>query len=171
MILITGGSGSGKSEYAESIATGFSGIPLLYVATMAKNGREAKERIIRHRKLRDGKGFDTLESMYLEERMDVFKGKVVLLEDLSNLLSNYMFNRELAGDSEETVDIIYGKLRTLNNCAKELIIVTNEIFSDGITYEKSVMQYIHSLAALNQKLASISSEFIEVVYGIPVPVK
>lgn len=188
MILITGGSGSGKSEYAENLAVDINS-PLLYIATMANLGKEAEERIARHRRQRAGKGFETLESMYLDEHIDTFNNRVVLLEDLSNLLSNYMFLKndsyeilddnvmstysvpKKTGDYENEVDIIYKKLIAIDSVCRELIIVTNEIFSDGKVYEQSVMDFIRNLANLNKRLAKISHQFTEVVYGIPVMIK
>lgn len=59
-ILVTGGSGSGKSEFAENIAMKLGG-KMLYVATMKPYDDECLKRIERHRKMRDGKGFRTVE--------------------------------------------------------------------------------------------------------------
>ena len=58
--LIIGGSASGKSEYAERLVCSLSG-KRIYVATMEPFGEEGRERIARHRKLREGKGFVTAE--------------------------------------------------------------------------------------------------------------
>ena len=64
LILVTGGSGSGKSEYAENTAVALAekeGLPLYYVATMKPYGEEGRRRVARHRRLRAGKGFETIE--------------------------------------------------------------------------------------------------------------
>ena len=58
--LIIGGSASGKSEYAERLVCSLPG-KRIYVATMEPFGEEGRERIARHRKLREGKGFATVE--------------------------------------------------------------------------------------------------------------
>ena len=52
--------------------------------------------------------------------------------------------------------------------AKHVVIVTNEIFSDGILYEEESEQYKKELGQINQKLAELAEEVVEVVYGIPV---
>ena len=59
--LVIGGAASGKSEYAESLLLGRPG-PRYYLATMepAADG-ECRARIERHRALRAGKGFATIE--------------------------------------------------------------------------------------------------------------
>ena len=60
--LVTGGSGSGKSEYAESLILSFGSGQRFYAASMeAGDSQEGKRRIARHRRLRAGKGFVTLE--------------------------------------------------------------------------------------------------------------
>ena len=59
-VLINGGSGSGKSEYAENRAVMLSkkeGLLLYYIATMKPFGEEGKRRVERHRRLRSGKGY------------------------------------------------------------------------------------------------------------------
>jgi adenosylcobinamide kinase/adenosylcobinamide-phosphate guanylyltransferase len=59
-VLVTGAASSGKSAWAEALAMGLAS-PRTYVATMAPAGREAAARIARHRELRRGKGFRTVE--------------------------------------------------------------------------------------------------------------
>ena len=62
LYIVTGGSGSGKSEYAENLAVRLAkGQALYYVAAMQPCGEEGQERIRRHRALRAGKGFETIE--------------------------------------------------------------------------------------------------------------
>ena len=59
--LVTGGSGSGKSAYAESLLYSCEGIRY-YIATMQIYDAEGEKKVERHRKLRAGKGFLTIES-------------------------------------------------------------------------------------------------------------
>ena len=58
--LVIGAAASGKSAYAESLCLGHDG-PRVYLATMEPFGEEGARRIARHRALREGKGFSTLE--------------------------------------------------------------------------------------------------------------
>ena len=60
-IVVTGGSGSGKSEYAENRVLEFNDPVRFYVATMQCYDAESEARVQRHRKLRAGKGFETIE--------------------------------------------------------------------------------------------------------------
>ena len=57
--LITGGSKCGKSSFAEKLLNDFTGRKI-YIATMQPFGADAFEAIERHRKMRAGKGFETL---------------------------------------------------------------------------------------------------------------
>ena len=90
-VTITGGASSGKSELGENIARHFGG-NLLYIATMEPFGEEGKQRVKRHRALRQGKGFETLEVYRdldgaLAEPL-IRKADTVLLECMLNLLAN-----------------------------------------------------------------------------------
>ena len=60
--LVTGGSGSGKSAYAEDVAASAEGTEKYYIATMRIYDAEGERKVERHRKLRAGKGFTTVES-------------------------------------------------------------------------------------------------------------
>ena len=59
LYMVTGGCGSGKSEYAERILMAANMKRKYYVATMEVYGEEERTKVTRHRKLRDGKGFFT----------------------------------------------------------------------------------------------------------------
>ena len=62
MTVITGGSGSGKSAYAEDyigqIAAKSDHCNKYYIATMKVYDAEGQKKIDRHRQLRQGKGFN-----------------------------------------------------------------------------------------------------------------
>ncbi|MDE6212686.1 MAG: bifunctional adenosylcobinamide kinase/adenosylcobinamide-phosphate guanylyltransferase, partial [Lachnospiraceae bacterium] len=52
-----------------------------------------------------------------------------------------------------------------------LIVVTNNIFEDGIVYEEAPMEYIRAMGELNRRLADLADQVVEVVAGIPVVIK
>lgn len=62
MILITGGSGSGKSAYGEKRILEAGEMTRYYIATMEVFGEEGRKKVERHKMLRQGKGFITIES-------------------------------------------------------------------------------------------------------------
>lgn len=163
--LITGGSGSGKSEYAERLAVSLPAEKRIYLATMQVYDDESRRRVERHRMQRAGRGFDTVEcSMNLAEAI-VPAGSLVLLEDLPNLLANEMFDP--AGDAERILPAIEALAQ---RCA-HLIIVTNDVFRDGAHYDTSTAEYMRCLAGLNRRIAAMADYAAEIVYTIPVAIK
>ena len=62
-------------------------------------------------------------------------------------------------------------IRSLARQAAELVVVTNEVGLDGISYEVETMEYIRLMGRVNQRLAKLADRVVEVVYGIPVVLK
>lgn len=177
LYLVTGGSGSGKSAFAEMLAVQLKNkqknTSLFYIATMQSMDEESEERINKHRRQRSGKGFLTKECPSLMEQKTMgMEDGVGLLEDLSNLLANEMYSGEnlaVRGDTPFYLcDGILKEIIGLNEKMQDLIVVTNEIFSDGIEYGEETKQYQRQLGYLNEKLAGIATGVIEVVAGIPI---
>ena len=104
-------------------------------------------------------------------------GKIVLLECMSNLVANEMFSEEnLSAVMDEAKvkqlshEIISGVTALQDSC-DILIIVTNQIFEDGIRYDASTMAYIRLLGDINRQIAERAEQVIEVVAGIPIFIK
>ena len=173
--LVTGGSGSGKSAYAESLLSEFENIrSRYYIATMQVYGEEGKKRVERHRRQRAGKGFITSEqTVQIEQALKKFKDSdkmsyVALVECVSNLTANEMFDENGQRSEDEVVRRVVSGLKVLSQSVRELVIVTNNVFDDGITYDESTMAYIRALARINIELAAWADEVTEVVAGCPV---
>lgn len=184
-LLITGASGSGKSEYAESRAAELAGGDsdtgscksvygrrLYYAATMEPFGEEGRQRIARHQKLREGKGFCTIECYTDIKSIAVEEDATVLLECMSNLLANELYRKDgMKSRNEPVIEGILNDAEQLAARCKNLVIVTNDVFGDGGNYEETVSEYIKMLGELNGKLAKRADEVVEVVYSVPVPLK
>lgn len=200
--LVIGGSGSGKSAYAEQMAVKAAGNgSLYYVATMQVYDEEEKKKVERHQKMRAGKGFLTIEQprrleeaakkvaaesvpaeiasagKVTTEKAPIGVKKTVLLECMSNLVANEMFSEEnLSAVMDEAKikqlshEIISGVTALQDSC-DILIIVTNQIFEDGIRYDASTMAYIRLLGDVNRQIAERAEQVIEVVAGIPIFIK
>lgn len=169
MHLVTGGSGSGKSAYAEQQVLAAGNAPRYYIATMMPYGEEGRRRVEKHRRMRKEKHFETIECYTNLAQVRVPKGSTVLLECLSNLTANELYDP--AGAKEETVKAVMDGILSLRAQAGTFILVSNEIFSDGVPYDASMLQYISYLGQINQEVAALADRVTEVVYGIPVPVR
>ncbi|RHQ96052.1 bifunctional adenosylcobinamide kinase/adenosylcobinamide-phosphate guanylyltransferase [Ruminococcus sp. AF21-3] len=166
LTIVTGGSGSGKSAFAEDKVLAFGEAQRVYIATMHPFDEESHKRIERHRKMRAGKGFETIECYTGLKDVKLPSGCVVLLECMSNLVANEMFEEQ--GAHEQTVKDIMSGIDELVRQAAHVVIVTNEIFSDAVVFDKEMASYLEYLGKINQAVALRADEVVEVVYGIPV---
>lgn len=169
LIEIIGGSGSGKSEYAEKCCMELCPGRKYYIATMQPFDEESKQRVLRHQALRAGKQFITIECQTRLEKVKIEKDATVLLECMSNLSANEMFSPE--GRKDHTSDVLMKGIEYLAARAKHLIIVTNQIFSDGIVYDETTTEYMRILAQVNNQVAQMADLVYEVVCGIPICIK
>lgn len=177
MMLVIGGSGSGKSFYAEKAALSLSAgndFRKYYIATMRIFDSEGQRKAERHRRLRSGKGFITMEQPSdidrTPRRMEE-GNRTVLLECISNLAANEMFSEERMKTAKETAEKIIGQIRKVKGQVNHMIVVSSNVFEDGITYEESVMEYIRAMGRINRELAAMADQVTEVVAGIPVVIK
>ncbi len=224
LYLVTGGSASGKSAYAESLLLQSEAKHRVYLATMRPWDEECVKRIERHRWMREGKGFSTAEVYgrirgeellaqmrpldcgdepfgktvqaalektagsgtakdLRQERPDaqttaaelgdarlasakIFPDTAVLLECMSNLLTNLFYSPLY--DREGLAELAASDLLWLNGQVKDLIVVTNEVFSDSEDYDAETELFRRILGRINQALAAEADRVTEVVFGIPV---
>jgi len=164
IVLLTGGSGCGKSTYAERIVASLPEKKRVYVATMQVYDEESVRRVERHRAQRAEKRFVTIECEKDLMSAGIEDGSIVLMEDLVNLVANEMFD---GGD----VNRIVPALCDLAARCSHLIMVTNDVFSDGETYAESTQAFLRMLAEVNAYAAEIADCVCEVVYSIPVVLK
>ena len=165
LILVSGGAGSGKSEFAEGLITASGLEKRVYLATMKVWDDESVRRVEKHRAMRAGKGFTTVERPEDLAGLELPAGCTVLLEDLSNLCANEFFGPAGPAGAEERVA---AGLERLAAQAGRAVVVTNELFSDGEDYDPDTAAYLDCLAALNRRAAALAGEVYEVVCGIPV---
>lgn len=201
MYLIIGGSGSGKSAYAEELLFSLPDAgKKYYIATMQVYDEESRRRVQKHRKQREGKRFDTIEQPVHVSgaltQMDAGK-KSAMLECVSNLVANEMFAKDIyveniyaedmyADDcdvketglkkskdcsAEAVADKIVDDIMKLHQPLQQLVIVSNNVFEDGVSYDEMTMEYIRTMGSVNQKLAAVADVVTEVVVGIPVMAK
>lgn len=175
MTLILGGSGSGKSSFAENYTLSLAdGMTKYYIATMQVFDSEGQKKVLKHQMQRSGKGFLTIEQPtdlgQSLEKMESGK-KTALLECMSNLTANEMFRGEEPEQEEIVIQRIVTAVKRLKENLSHFIIVSNNVFEDGRVYDETTMAYIRAMGSINAKLAEMADEVVEVVVGIPVYLK
>lgn len=196
-VLVTGGSASGKSAFAEQVALALPG-PHVYIATMRPWGRDGSERVERHRKARAGRGFVTVECYEDYASLDLDRacaaslaGHVVpgdasslegalplgtvLLECMGNVVANMQFDEGAAeppippDDPEALARAAERAVHALARQCGNLVIVTNEVGADGVEYPFETQTYVRALGAASCALARWADEAYEVCAGVPRP--
>lgn len=181
--VVTGGSGSGKSAYAEEticmLKERTNSRYLYYIATMVPYGKEAEEKIRRHQQMRFGKGFESIECftdlnglVQIDERLNseaTAEGVCVLLECMSNLAANELYLD--TGAKERTVEVILQGIQQLRERCRGLVVVTNEVFAELPPQTEEMQKYLQVMGRINCQMARMADRVTEVVYGIPVEVK
>ncbi len=168
MILLTGGAACGKSSYAEDIAVSLPG-PRYYIAAMKPYGSEGQAKIARHRCLRAGKGFETVERYTDLAGLSLPERGTVLLECLANLTANEMFDEQ--GSMRDPVGDILRGVASLKAQCDALIVITNEVGRDVNAYGEGTLAYIEALGRINSAVAAQADCVMELVCGIPLLLK
>ena len=169
LILLTGGSACGKSSYGEKLAV--SGPkPLYYIAAMQPYDEECLKKIARHRDIRAGKGFETIERYTGVDTLKLPQSVgTALLECLCNLTANEMYIQP-----DFPVDPVEKVLMGVANLKRQtdtLIVITNDVGSDNEMYSEETRRYIHALGEINARVADMADQVYELVAGIPICLK
>lgn len=165
MILIIGTPDSGKSLLAENIAVEKSlGEKMAYIATMIPFGDEGKNRIERHKKLREGKNFITFEKPYsvsgLADEINACHINTALLECVSNLVGNVIHKDEnLDRDEDVLVNDIVADIAYLSEEVENLIVVANH-FELKADYDTDTVRYVKINNLVNEKLKEVAETYI-----------
>lgn len=177
MILVTGASASGKSAFAEKRLMDMGEKKRIYAACMIAWDEECRERIWRHRTMRKGKKFETRECPVDLENLKIPEKSAVLLECMSNLAANELYREDMDAGMDISArgpkagERILRGLYKVKSRAEDLVVVTNEVFSDIDLYGRETKEYRRLLGSLNQELFCMADEAWEIVFGIPVCLK
>ena len=163
IILICGASGSGKSFYAEDRLEKFNSEKKFYIATAKIFDDEMLERVKKHQTMRAGKNFITIEKQKNLGKIEIPKNSSVLIESLTTWLANEIFDSE---NSHNAAEKILKDFHLLKEKCENLILVSDDIFSDGIIYDEATEFYRKTLASLMIKIATEADEVIECIAGL-----
>ena len=161
-VLIIGYPDSGKSKLAEDMVLEMSAPgERVYIATMIPFGEEGRARVEKHRNMRAGKGFDTIEAPYdaanAAKQAGVSRNATVLLECLSNLVANELFERQT--DSDAVIEKTAADMERLAGSVRNLVIVSNHFEIDRDFDEETVL-YAKTLDTVNDILSKRADKVI-----------
>ena len=164
--LVIGVPDSGKSALAEELAMELSGDDKrIYLATMEVLDEAGKRRVEKHRKLREGKGFFTIEAPVkaFDAVMDdpELENSTVLVECISNLVGNVMHDDSVKDDASS---VVVRDVTAICSAAKNVVIVTNS-FNVSKEFDEETIEYIKCLDKVNDSLNGLADEVYEFSEG------
>ena len=168
-IFIAGMTRSGKSQYAEFRAAEIGkNSPKIYIATaeIFDDDSEMLARVELHKARRKGMGFTTIERYRDLAGLVIPENACVLIESLTVWTANEMFRD--GNVNHNAGEKVYTDFMSIYSRAKDIVLVSDDVFSDGMEYDPLTEEYMRILGGLHVKLAAAADEVIEVVSGLPV---
>jgi len=187
IVMITGGSRSGKSTFAQQLAEYLSETRT-YIATCPVIDGEMADRIEKHRRDRQDRRWYTIEeeidlAAALDQGMREGSGKeevekkkegVILVDCLTLWINNLLYQAERRGASLSEADIVAASqevLRAARSCEGTVIFVSNEV-GLGIVPDHFSGRLFRDLAGrCNQVFAREANAVVFMVSGIPMWIK
>ena len=175
LILITGGTRSGKSEYARICAETLPG-PRAFVATCLATDDEMRERIRKHRQSRLKSSWETIEEPFeLKASLRSHaQFNVYLIDCLTLWLNNRLYMAREQGQtlSEEQVALMAEELaQSCSSVAGSAILVTNEVGSGIVPDIQDARLFRDLMGICNQVVANAADEVVLVTCGLPLKLK
>jgi adenosylcobinamide kinase / adenosylcobinamide-phosphate guanylyltransferase len=173
--LITGGSRSGKSSYAQTMAEALSG-PRAYIATCLPLDDEMTARIAKHQAQRQASQWLTIEEpLALSDALrKISESRVCLVDCLTLWVNNLLHEAGKRGQTMTESDLVLhcrDVLAACSECDGTVIFVTNEV-GMGIVPDNPISRHFRDLAGrCNQIMAAGADRVVLVVSGLPVCIK
>ena len=168
--LILGGARSGKSRYAEQIASA-SQKPICYVATAKAQDTEMRARIEHHRQSRPREWQTREVPIHLDKVLsdNNLLNYCILIDCLTLWVTNLLCEGENVAEFRGNLLATLQRLQAQPNT--EIILVSNETGLGVVPMGELTRRYVDEAGWLHQSLAEIADEVILMVAGIPVPIK
>lgn len=167
--LVLGGAQSGKSYYAQQLASHFERVT--FIATGRRTDAEMRRKIDRHRRERPA-SWKTIEApVDLDKaiRSQSQNADVLLIDCLTVYVDNVMGTREKRkSHAKDCIDDVCGAIRA---CEASVIAVSNEVGSGIVPEYRSGRIYRDFLGQMNQKIAQMANRVVLMVAGVPIPIK
>lgn len=174
MILVTGGTRSGKSTLAERLAADFGG-RVLYVATAEPGDDEMRLRIERHQAGRPPEWGTLTAPRDVVERLREVEGQwdTILFDCLTLYTTNLLLEKEAESPDPEVV-LAYDMQGLADYLAERWprsVVVTNEVGSGIVPAHRLSRLFRDLQGRVNQVFARKADEVYLCVSGIPLKIK
>jgi len=167
--FVLGGARSGKSRFAQRLASGRENV--IFIATATASDPEMEQRIARHRRSRPAE-WQTLEvPLNLDAAILSLEDdeQLVIVDCLTIYLANVMKH------AQNRISEIEGYMRrlceALQNARAPIVIVSNEVGSGVHAATALGRLYCDLLGEFNQQVAALAQNVVVMMAGIPVPIK
>ncbi len=167
-IFISGGAKNGKSMFAQKCAQKFSEPEhLWYLATMEPHDDEDHARIKRHRKEREGWGFNTAEwGRDIVSHANEFDMKgTYLVDSVTALLTNEMFGGMNGKFDSKATEKAAAELVFLSEKVKNIVFVSDNLYCDSAFYDEWTEAFRRGLGEVDRCLASVCDVVTEFCCG------
>ncbi len=173
--LVTGGSRSGKSSFAERIGEALPG-RRVYLATCPRIDDEMNARIERHRSARAGKGWETIEEpLDLAGTLAGLEAVgVVLVDCLTLWVNNLLYEAQKNGGTVDEDEVV-ARVRDIRGAIEEgafhTIFVTNEVGLGVVPGDPVTRRYRDLVGRCNQEIAKWADDVVLMTAGLPLHIK
>jgi adenosylcobinamide kinase/adenosylcobinamide-phosphate guanylyltransferase len=178
--LIFGGARSGKSAYAERLATE-TGKDVIYIATASAGDSEMAARIRHHRQQRPAHWTTVEEELALADALRTWRApdRIVLVDCLTLWLSNLLFSDGKQYPEVGAVELPKrfhaGRAALLEEIARAdagaVIFVSNEVGMGIVPYGAVSRAFTDEAGRLNQAIAAACDHVAFVAAGLPLTLK
>ena len=181
VIMVTGGSRSGKSVIAEQKAKEYGKRSVLYLATAIPIDEDMKERIRLHQERRDSEWGTYEGDRDLGEVVKSTEKNTILLDCVTVMITNILceedrdFDKLSASEVEklesEIIKELSNLVKAIRDEDKTLIIVSNEVGMSVVPSYRLGRIFSDISGKANQVLASLSDEVYVAISGLPLRLK
>lgn len=168
--LVLGGARSGKSRYAQELASAFERV--VYIATAQRVDAEMRAKIARHQSERPSawKTVEVSTELGRTLRNESAQADLLLVDCLTCYVANIMGRKKYAG-RKKILDYIDPLCEAVRDAKASVVLVSNEVGCGVVPAYQSGRVYRDLLGELNQQIAKLADRVIFMVAGLPLSVK